>query len=62
MIGRVATHPLVKEMLTQYFSHKIYTNETTGVITMKVVPSTHPKISLPMTMQVKIRAEDITAL
>ena len=55
MIGREATHPLVKEVLSQYFPHEIYTNETTGVTTMKMEDTYNtPEELIAMLMQVAL--------
>jgi molecular chaperone DnaK (HSP70) len=33
MLGRSVDHPLVKEVLKQYFPYEVYGNETTGIAT-----------------------------
>ena len=53
MLGREVNHPLVKEVLSQYFPHEIYTNETTGVTTMKMEDTYYtPEELIAMMMQV----------
>jgi hypoxia up-regulated 1 len=57
-LGRTSTHPLVKELTSQYFPHEIYTNETTGFTCIKQEETYYtPEEIIAMMMQ---HAKDMT--